>query len=329
MFQRYAGATSTSLVKLAQNYLLKSGLVIKSTGSWYYVLDSQGERIPCKIRGTYRIRGIRATNPVAVGDRVSFQMNDDESGVITDIAERKNYIIRKSANLSREYQLIAANIDQAVLMISLTRPRTHLAFIDRFLVSAEAFRIPVVLLFNKTDLYSDQETEEMNGLIRLYRQIGYDALPVSLKTKYNTELLHDLFSIKTTVVAGNSGVGKSTLLNYLDPSLGLKTRGISESSKAGQHTTTFAEMYFPMPETRIIDTPGIKGYGMVDIDKEELFHFFPEIFYFSKDCKFHNCMHVNEPSCAVIEAVINDKISESRYLNYLDLMDDMGDKYRK
>jgi len=308
---------------------LKKGLVIKSTGSWYYVLSSEGEKIPCKIRGTYRIRGIRATNPVAVGDTVNFQMNDEESGVITDISQRRNYIIRKSANLSREYQLIASNIDQAVLMISLSRPRTHLAFIDRFLVSAEAFRIPVVLLFNKTDIYSAQETEEMNTLIRLYKKIGYDALSISLHTKSNVKLLYDLFSKKTTVITGNSGVGKSTLLNFLDPALGLKTREISESSKAGQHTTTYAEMYFPMPETRIIDTPGIKGFGMVDIDKEELFHFFPEIFYFSKDCKFHNCMHVNEPSCAVIEAVVSDKISESRYLNYLDLLDDMGDKYRK
>lgn len=305
------------------------GLVIKSTGSWYYVRDKGENVIPCKIKGTYRIRGIRATNPVAVGDNVDFKLTDSGNGIISHIDERKNYIIRRSANLSREYQLIAANVDQAVLMISLVSPRTHLAFIDRFLVSAEAFRIPVVLLFNKTDIYNAEEMAEMVQLTGIYEKIGYPTLAISVKKETNMEPVEQLLADKVTVVAGNSGVGKSTLLNYMDPALDLKTRKVSAYHKSGQHTTTYAEMFFLPGNARIIDTPGIKGFGMVDIERGELFHFFPEIFKHSQDCKFHNCMHVNEPKCAVIEAVLDNRISESRYLNYLDLLEDMGDKYRK
>lgn len=307
---------------------MTKGTVIKSTGSWYYVKNEAGNVIPSRIRGHYRIRGIRATNPVAVGDTVHFDYTDDHSGMIRKIDERKNYIIRRATNLSREYQLIAANIDQALLMISLIHPSTHLAFVDRFLVSAEAFRIPVILVFNKLDLYREKEKKKLEELSGVYGDIGYRVMSISLKMQQQTEGLMEVFSDKVTVVAGNSGVGKSTLLNYLDPSLQIKTRSISELHKSGQHTTTFAEMYFMENGARIIDTPGIKGYGMVDIDKEELFHFFPEIFRASHLCRFHNCMHVNEPDCAVIRAVEKGEISSSRYMNYLDLLDDMGDKYR-
>ena len=246
---------------------VKKGLVIKSTGSWYYVKDEQSETIPCKIKGTYRIKGIRATNPVAVGDEVDFTMTDDGNGLIVHIKDRENYIIRRSANLSREYQLIAANVDQACLMISLVRPKTHLAFIDRFLVSAEAFRIPVILIFNKIDLYSPEQLEKMNELINMYEEIGYQAIAVSVKEQLNLEKSWEFLSHRLTVISGNSGVGKSTLLNYLDPSLKLKTKEISDYHQSGQHTTTFAEMFFLKHDARIIDTPGIKGFGMIDIER--------------------------------------------------------------
>jgi ribosome biogenesis GTPase len=308
---------------------LKKGLVIKSTGSWYYVKDNLELVTPCKIKGTYRNKGIRATNPVAVGDQVEYILSEDGSGVITGIGKRKNYIIRRATNLSKSYQLIASNIDQSLLMISLSRPKTHLAFIDRFLVSAQAFRIPVIMVFNKIDLYSEKEILEMKNLQKIYEDIGYRTLTISLKTKFNQEKLEELLGSFITVVAGNSGVGKSTLLNYLDPVLNLRTKEISAHNKSGQHTTTFAEMFFLKSGAKIIDTPGIKGYGMVDIEKEELFHFFPEIFKYSEGCKFHNCLHVNEPDCNVIRAVNEKKISKSRYLNYLDLLDDVGDKYRQ
>jgi ribosome biogenesis GTPase / thiamine phosphate phosphatase len=317
------------LIILAQNLSLNRGLVIKTTGSWYYVKGDKAHVTPCKIKGTYRIRGIRATNPVAVGDNVTYYLANDGTGMITDIGERKNYIIRRATNLSREYQLIATNIDQAILMLSLKQPTTHLAFVDRFLVSAEAFRIPVILVINKVDLYGDKEKKEMDQFIHIYEEIGYKTLPLSLKSKYNLDELKNLLSNRITVVAGNSGVGKSTLLNYFDPLLELRTGEVSGHHKTGQHTTTYAEMFFLESGAKIIDTPGIKGFGMVDIDKEELFHFFPEIFRQSKNCKFHNCLHVNEPECAVIDAVNRNKISQSRYLNYLDLLENMGDKYRR
>ena len=308
---------------------MRKGLVIKSTGSWYYVKDGDSSSIPCKIKGNFRIRGIRATNPVAVGDTVEYKLMDDGSGLIAKIDQRKNYIIRRASNLSKEYQLIASNIDQAVLLLSLVQPKTLLGFVDRFLVSAEAFRIPVLMVFNKIDIYSVAEKEELNHLMALYENINYQCLSVSLKNGSNLDQLSALFKNKVTVVAGNSGVGKSTLINYLDPSLDIRTSEVSDHHKTGQHTTTNAEMYFLPSGGKLIDTPGIKGFGMVDIEKEELFHFFPEIFKFSKDCKFNNCMHVNEPNCAVLAAVLAGKISESRYRNYIGLLEDMGDKYRK
>lgn len=308
---------------------MQKGLVIKSTGSWYYVKSEDDSVVPCKIKGTYRIRGIRATNPVAVGDIVTFSAADHGNGIITDIEERKNYIIRRSANLSKAYQLIATNIDQAILMVTIVKPRTHLAFIDRYLVSAEAFRIPTILLFNKIDLYSGEEQKELDAMIHLYNTIGYRSIPVSVTKGINLQEIQEIIAEKTSVISGNSGVGKSTLLNQLNPELNIKTREISDFHKSGQHTTTYAEMHFLENGARVIDTPGIKGFGMIDIEKEELFHFFPEIFQFSKDCKFHNCLHVNEPDCAVRKAVNDHFISESRYGNYLALLADMEDKYRK
>ncbi len=311
---------------------LENGLVVKTTGSWYYVKPADAEKrsiVPCKIRGTFRIKGIRATNPVAVGDHVSFKrISDQDGGIIEKIGERKNYIIRKASNLSREYQLIACNIDQAMLMVSLVKPRTHLEFIDRFLVSAEAFRIPVVIIFNKTDVYQEGDKEEMESLMKIYEGIGYRCVPASLKQGVNIEAIEMLVEDKVTVIAGNSGVGKSTLLNKLDPALQLKTMEVSESHQQGKHTTTYAEMHMISPGTSVIDTPGIKGYGMVDIEKEELFHFFPEIFIESQDCKFNNCLHMNEPDCAVIAAVEKGAISISRYQSYINLLSDFSSKYR-
>ena len=291
--------------------------------------DALGETIPCKIKGSFRMKGIRATNPVAVGDSVEFELVEDGTGVIRKIHERSNYIIRRSSNLSREYQLIASNVDQAILLVSLVAPRTLLAFIDRFLVSAEAFRIPVILVFNKLDLYGEEELEELELLKILYGQIGYPVVAVSLKQQQNLEELSAILKDKVTVVSGNSGVGKSTLMNTLDPTLSLRTSDVSEAHSSGKHTTTFAEMFSLPWGGSVIDTPGIKGFGMVDIEREELFHFFPEIFRESSKCKFHNCLHEQEPECAVKQAVKEFRISESRYFNYLDLLSDMQDKYRK
>lgn len=311
---------------------MEEGLVIKTTGSWYYVLPEDSEKgsiVPCKIRGTFRIKGIRATNPVAVGDHVSFKrISEQDGGIIEKIGERRNYIIRKASNLSHEYQLIACNIDQAILMVSLVKPKTYLEFIDRFLVSAEAFRIPVVIIFNKTDVYQDKDKEDLEYLMNTYESIGYRCIPASLKKGINVEAIKDLVRQKVSVIAGNSGVGKSTLLNKLDPALQLKTMEVSESHQSGKHTTTYAEMHTISPGTFVIDTPGIKGYGMVDIEKEELFHFFPEIFKQSQECKFNNCLHLNEPNCSVIAAVEKGEISSSRYQSYINLLGDFSSKYR-
>lgn len=275
------------------------------------------------------MKGIRATNPVAVGDKVIFRrINDQDGGVIEKIGERSNYIIRKSSNLSHEYQLIACNIDQAVLMVSLVKPKTFLEFIDRFLVSAEAFRIPVAILFNKIDVYGEKEKSELKGLLKTYGDIGYQCLSLSLKQGLGIDQVKEIIQSKVSVIADNSGVGKSTLLNTLDPALKIKTSEISESSNAGKHTTTYAEMHMIDVNTKVIDTPGIKGYGMVDIEKEELFHFFPEIFKVSHHCKFNNCLHLNEPECAVRNAVDNEEISESRYQSYVNLLEDFDNKYR-
>ena len=308
---------------------MESGTVIKSTGSRYHVKLEDGSVVVCGIKGVFRIKGIRATNPVAVGDRVEFERSEDPStGVIYSIGERKNYIIRKSSKLSREYQLIACNVDVAWIMASLTQPRTLTAFIDRFLVSAEAYRIPVVILFNKTDLYGEQELAELNELVELYTSVGYRCMKLSLQTKSGLKEVRQVMEGKVNVITGNSGVGKSTLVNVLEPSLRLKIGNISDSHQTGKHTTTFAEMFELDSGIRIIDTPGIRGFGTIDIERDELFHFFPEIFRASKNCKYHNCLHLNEPECGVRKAFEDGIISESRYLNYLMMMEEDGGKYR-
>lgn len=285
--------------------------------------------MPCGIRGKFRIKGIRATNPVAVGDYVSFERAaEGGTGTIVSIAQRSNYIIRRSSNLSKEYQLLACNVDLAWLMISLVSPRTHTAFIDRFLVSAEAYRIPVILIFNKIDLYKEDEIRELEELEEIYAKVGYSTRRLSLQTKEGLEKLRDQMKQKVNVIAGNSGVGKSTLVNVLDPTFRLKTGHISESHQTGKHTTTFAEMFELESGIKIIDTPGIRGFGTIDIERTELFHFFPEIFLASKKCKYHNCIHLTEPGCGVKQEVESGTISESRYLNYLMMLEEEDGKYR-
>lgn len=308
---------------------MEEGIVIKSTGSRYIVKTSDGSTVPCGIRGKFRIKGIRATNPVAVGDRVHFERSaDEDAGTIVSIGKRSNYIIRRSSNLSKEYQLLACNVDLTWLMVSLVSPRTHTAFIDRFLVSAEAYRIPVILLFNKTDLYGESELMEMHELEDVYSRIGYRTMRLSLQTKKGLQKVAREMKGKLNVIAGNSGVGKSTLINILDPSFRLKTGHISDSHQTGKHTTTFAEMFELSSGIRIIDTPGIRGFGTIDIDRAELFHFFPEIFLASKKCKYHNCIHLNEPGCGVKQEVEAGIISESRYVNYLMMLEEEDGKYR-
>jgi len=305
------------------------GTVIKSTGSQYLVKIEDGRIITCSIKGKFRIKGIRATNPVAVGDHVGFEWLENEAGgIITSIKERSNYIIRKSSNLSKEYQLLATNVDVAWLMVSMTLPRTLSPFIDRFLVSAEAYRIPVIILFNKTDLYGLSEQEEMNHLKSVYSDIGYRCMQMSLQTREGVKEVQDEMLGKVNVISGNSGVGKSTLINVLDPAIRLKIGDVSEYHKTGKHTTTFSEMFELSSGIRIIDTPGIRGFGTIDIEREELFHFFPEIFRASKNCKYHNCIHMHEPDCGVKAGVENGSISEFRYINYLMMMEEEDGKYR-
>jgi len=305
------------------------GTVIKSTGSQYLVKIGDERIIPCSIKGKFRIKGIRATNPVAVGDHVGFEWLEDETGgIITSIKDRSNYIIRKSSNLAKEYQLLATNVDVAWLMISMTLPRTQTPFIDRFLVSAEAYRIPVIILFNKTDLYGISEQEEMNHLKSVYTDIGYRCMQMSLQTREGVKEVQNEMIGKVNVISGNSGVGKSTLITVLDPAIRLKIGDVSDYHKTGKHTTTFSEMFELSSGIRIIDTPGIRGFGTIDIEREELFHFFPEIFRASKNCKYHNCIHMHEPDCGVKAGVENGSISEFRYINYLMMMEEEDGKYR-
>ena len=305
------------------------GTITKSTGSWYWVRTKEGNLFSCRIKGKFRMKGIKSTNPVAVGDFVDFEIEPEkDTGVIHTIHKRKNYIIRKSVNLSKQTHIIAANIDIAFLLITIDKPKTYAAFIDRFLATAEAYHIQTVLLFNKMDIYNEAELFEVETLQDIYQKIGYTCLEISALDKNNIEAVKNLMKDKTSLFSGHSGVGKSTLINAIEPTLNLKTKPVSEIHEQGLHTTTFAEMFPLSFGGFIIDTPGIKGFGVVDFTKEEIGDFFPEIFALKGKCKFNNCLHINEPNCAVMEAVENEEISESRYYNYLQLLEEENSPYR-
>ena len=310
------------------------GLVIKNTGSWYTVLTDDGQLLDCKVKGNFRIKGIRSTNPVAVGDRVTV----NEEGWIAEIADRKNYIIRKSINLSKQSHILAANVDQALLIITVARPETSTTFIDRFLASAEAYRVPVILIFNKSDMLSDEERHYQQMMMDLYETIGYECHAISAQTGDGVEALRPKLEGKITLLSGNSGVGKSTLINRLVPDANLRTADISDAHQTGMHTTTFSEMIplethssFLIPHSSfLIDTPGIKGFGTFDMEREELTSYFKEIFEFSKQCRFSDCTHTHEPGCAVLKAVEDHYIAQSRYQSYLSMLDDKDEnKYRE
>lgn len=307
---------------------MRKGLVIKSTGSRFRVREENGRLRECVIKGKFRTKGIRGTNPVAVGDRVGFDLVDESTGIIKEIFERKNYIIRKSINLSKQYQIIAANIDQALLMATLREPKTQVEFIDRFLIAAESFRIPVKLVFNKMDLYTREEQQEAESLKNLYTGIGYECYLVSLKDNKGLPETDRIFKDRITLVSGNSGVGKSTLLGIIDADIEQEIGEISDYHKQGKHTTTFAEMFELKGGGYIIDTPGIKGFGLVEFDKEEIYHFFPEIFRASLNCRYNNCLHIDEPGCAVKDLAGQGKIVWSRYRSYINIMIDANSKYR-
>ena len=307
------------------------GTVYKSTGSWYQVKAEDGEFYECRIKGKFRIQGIKSTNPVAVGDEVVFDLEEgveEKTGVIKKIKERENYIIRKSVNLSKQTHIIASNIDQVFLLITLNNPPTLTTFIDRFLVTAEAYAITAVLLFNKVDAYSIEELAEVKYLAELYRSAGYECIGISAKTGKNVDKVAEKMSGQTSMISGHSGTGKSTLINAIEPSLDLKTSEISRQHSQGQHTTTFAEMFDLSMDARIIDTPGIKGFGVVDMDREEIGDYFPEFFERKQDCKFHNCLHIEEPKCAIKDALEEGEIAWSRYKSYLQIMDGEEDNYR-
>jgi len=308
-----------------------TGTVYKSTGSWYTVKDENGKEVECRIKGKFRIQGIKSTNPVAVGDVVEFHLEtigDETVGVISEIHDRKNYIVRKSVNLSKRTHIIAANIDQVFLMITLNNPKTFTSFIDRFLVTAEAYDIKAILLFNKIDTYNEDELAEVKYLAALYRKIGYECVGISAVTGKNVDKVKELMLGKVSMFSGHSGVGKSTLVNIIEPALDLKTAEISDQHKQGQHTTTFAEMFDLHFDARIIDTPGIKGFGIVDMEKDEIGDYFPEFFALKGACKFNNCLHVDEPHCAVKKALENDEVAWSRYRSYLQILQGEEENYR-
>ena len=306
------------------------GLVIKNTGSWYTVRTEDGKDIESKIKGNLRLKGIRTTNPIAVGDYVQIETNQEGTAFITEIEDRKNYIIRRASNLSKQSHIIAANVDQAMLIVTVNYPITTTVFIDRFLATAEAYRVPVKLVFNKIDRYNAEDREYLEGLIHLYTTIGYPCSKLCARSEEGLDLLRDELKNKITVLSGHSGVGKSTIINKLVPNAKLRTGDISEYHNKGMHTTTFSEMISLPDGGYIIDTPGIKGFGTIDMEEAEISHYFPEIFKISSNCKFGDCTHRHEPGCAVLKAVEEHYISESRYKSYLSILDDKDEsKYRE
>ena len=306
----------------------KAGLVIKSTGSRYTVLSDDGITVICRIRGKIRLKGIKSTNPVSVGDRVVFDDDGMGEGAISEIKERKNYIIRKATNLSKQSHIIAANVDQAVLIVTINYPMTSRVFVDRFIAASEAYGIPVTLVFNKTDRYDDEHFNILEEWRELYERIGYQTIAVSAKKQENLDEITDLLKDKISVLSGHSGVGKSTLINRIEPDLNLKTAEISAIHQSGKHTTTFAEMHPLSFGGYIIDTPGIRGFGLIHIEKEELYHYFKEIFEQAGECRFHNCSHYSEPGCSVKAAVERGDIAYTRYESYLSILLDKNEKYR-
>lgn len=306
------------------------GLVIKNTGSWYTVRTDDGRDVESKVKGNFRLKEIRSTNPVSVGDRVDININNEGTAFITEIEDRKNYIIRRASNLSKQSHIIAANLDQAMLIVTVNYPVTTTVFIDRFLATAEAYRVPVKLVFNKIDRYKGEDKEYLDALINLYTTIGYPCSTLCAKTEEGLDALRDDLRDKITLLSGHSGVGKSTIINKLVPGVNLRTGDISEYHNKGMHTTTFSEM-IPLPEGGyLIDTPGIKGFGTIEMETAEISHYFPEIFKFSEDCKFSNCSHRHEPACAVLQALEEHYISESRYKSYLSILEDKEEsKYRE
>lgn len=306
------------------------GIVIKNTGSWYTVRTDEGNNVDCKIKGNFRLKGIRSTNPVAVGDIVDIVRNQEGTAFITAIHDRRNYIIRKSQNLSKQSHIIAANVDQAFLIVTVNYPQTSTIFIDRFLATAEAYSVPMVLVFNKTDILSDEERHYQEMMMKLYETVGYKCVAVSATTGMGMDAILPLLKDKITLLSGNSGVGKSTFINHILPDANLRTSEISDAHNTGMHTTTFSEM-LQLPEGGwIIDTPGIKGFGTFDIEPEELTSYFKDIFHFSKECRFSNCTHTHEPGCAVLKAVEDHYIAASRYQSYLSMLQDKDEnKYRE
>ena len=309
----------------------KIGLVIKTAGDLYTILTADKSKIYCKLTGKYRLEGLKSTNPVVVGDQVEYAYDESNPfGRITEVKDRKNYIIRKSSNLSKTYQVIAANLDLLLLMVTIEYPKTYAEFIDRYLVTAEAYNIPVIILFNKTDLYNREHRQIMKEWSGMYQKIGYRCMAITATDKISVESLQGLLQDKVALIAGNSGVGKSTLIHTLDPALHPVIKEISDYHKKGKHTTTFVEMYSLSSGGFIIDSPGIKGFGLIDMEDEPLFHYFPEFFTISKECKYNNCIHIKEPGCAVLKAIEKGKISQSRYKSYISLLKEQetSQKYR-
>ncbi len=308
---------------------MEKGLVIKSTGSWYVVKTDAGKEVECKIKGNFRLKGIRSTNPIAIGDRVEIIPNAEGTALISSIEDRKNYIIRRASNLSKQSHILAANVDRCFLIVTVNYPETSTTFIDRFLASAEAYNVPVSLVFNKVDLYSEDETRYLQGLISLYEYIGYTCYTISAIGGQGVDALKNEIAGKITLFAGHSGVGKSTLIKSILPDVEIRTATISDVHKKGMHTTTFSEMYALSEGGYLIDTPGVKGFGTFDLKDEEVGHYFREIFKFSEGCRFNNCTHRHEPGCAVLEAVETYQIAASRYTSYLSILEDKEDgKYR-